>query len=148
MVYCWAVHRVTVQIAAERLRRCAEVRVATAAGIDCEDRGPGKTEDVVPLERLGDCSMHVTELGAVALVEDQDDVAAVNRMTLVGADERRELLDRSDDDLRARIFELLLQHGRRGVRVCSTLLKAVVLAHGLIVEVFAIYNEQHLVHAR
>jgi hypothetical protein len=41
-----------------------------------------------------------------------------------------------------------LQHRRGGVGVGRALLEAVVLAHGLVVQVLAVDDEQHLVDAR
>ena len=70
-----AVARVAVPVAAERLGGRAELCVATCAGIDREDRRAGEAKQVVVLERLDDSAVHVAELGAVALVEDDDDVA-------------------------------------------------------------------------
>jgi hypothetical protein len=56
--------------------------------------------------------MHVAELRAVALVEDDHDVPVVDGVPLVRRNERGELLDRRDDDARAWVLELLLQHPR------------------------------------
>ena len=53
------------------------------AGVVREDRRAGEAEQVVALERLRDRDVHVAELGAVALVEDDDDVAVVDRVALV-----------------------------------------------------------------
>ena len=50
--------------------------------------------------------------------------------------------------LSARVFELPLEYRGRGVRVGRTLLEPVVLPHGLVVEVFAVDDEQHLVDVR
>jgi hypothetical protein len=90
--------RVGVQLVAEGLLGRAQLRVAAGAGVGGEDRRPGEAEQVVAAERLGDRRVHVAELGAVALVEDDDDVAVVDRVALVGGDEGRELLDGRDDD--------------------------------------------------
>jgi hypothetical protein len=43
-------------------------------------------------------------------------------------------------------FQLLLQNGRVAVAVGGSLLKAVIFLHGLVVQVFPVYHEQHLVH--
>ena len=140
--------RVRVQSVAKGLLRGLQLRVAATASIDGEDRRAGEAEQVVLLERLRDRGMHVTKLGTVALVKDQHDVAAVDLVPLVPGDEVRQFLDGRDDDPRVRVFELLLQHGRRGVGVRGALLEPVVLPHGLVVEVLAIHDEQDLVDAR
>lgn len=137
--------RVGVQLVAEGLLGGPELRVAPARGVGGEDRGAGEPEEVVALERLGDRRVHVAELRAVALVEDHDDVALVDLVALVSGDEGTELLDRRDNDPSAGIFQLLLEDPRRCVGVGRTLLKAVVLLHGLVVEVLAVDDEEHLV---
>ena len=77
-----------------------------------EDRRAGEAEQVVALERLGDRGVHVAELAAVALVEDEHDVAVVDLVALVAVDEAGELLDRGDDDPRGRVLELPLEDAR------------------------------------
>ena len=69
-------------------------------------------------------------------------------MSLVSRNEVRQFLNRRDDDLRVRVFKLLLQDGSRRVRVRGSLLEPVVFPHGLVVEVLAVNNEQHLVDPR
>ena len=137
--------RVRVQLVAERLLGGPELRVAAARRVGGEDRRAGEPEEVVALERLGDRRVHVAELRAVALVEDDHHVAVVDLVALVAGDERAELLDRRDDDPSTGILELPLQDGGRRVRVRSSLLEAVVLLHRLVVEVLAVDDEQHLV---
>ena len=145
MVRRWTLRRIAVHEAPEGLRRGAKVRVAAARRVDREDRRAGEAEQVVALEGLRDRGVHVAELRAMALVEDDHDVAVVDRVTLVAADERRQLLDRRDDDLGGRVFQLLLEDRRRGVGVGRALLEAVVLAHRLVVEILAVDDEEHLV---
>ena len=75
--------RVGVQLLAERLLGGPQLRVPAAAGVLGEDRRAGETEQVVPLERFRDRGVHVAELRAVALVEDDHDVPVVDRVALV-----------------------------------------------------------------
>ena len=140
--------RVRIQLLAERLLGGLQLRVAAAAGVHREDRRAGEAEQVVPLERLRDRRMHIAELRSVALIEDDDHVPAIDRVPLVGSDEGRELLDRRDDNPRSRVLKLLLQHRGRRVRIRGALLEPVVLAHRLVVEILAVDDEQHLLHAR
>ncbi|MPM58404.1 hypothetical protein SDC9_105235 [bioreactor metagenome] len=136
------------QLLPERLLGRLQLRPATGARVGGEDRRAGESEEVVTLEGLRDVGVHVAELRPVTLVEDDDNMLARDGVTLVRLDERRQLLDRRDDDSRARIFQLLLQHpsGRVGVR--RAFLKSVVLTHGLVVEVLAVDHEQDFVHGR
>ena len=83
----------------------------------------------------------------MTLIKNDHYVLAVHRVTLVRLDERRQFLDRGDDDACVWVFQLLLEHCRRGVRVRGPLLEAVVLAHCLVVQVLAVNDEQHLVDA-
>ena len=89
--------------------------------------------------------MHITELAAVALVKDDHNVLLVNLMPRIFLDKGRQLLDGGDDDMRFRVFQLAFQYRGAGVRVCCPLLEAVILLHGLVVQVLAVYHEQHLV---
>jgi hypothetical protein len=101
-----------------------------------------EAEDMVVLERLDDLPAHVAELGAMALVEDEDAVLPVAFVRPVPADEDVELLYRGDDDAGLGVLELLLQDLRGGVAVGRPLLESVVLPHGLVVQVLAIHDAQ------
>ena len=93
--------------------------------------------------------MHIAELRAVALVEDDDDAAieAVEAITRVFLTEKdRELLNGGYDDMALAIVELAMQHAYVGVGVGTILLEIVVLLHGLIVEVFAVDDEEHFIN--
>ena len=137
--------RVGVQLVTEGLLSGPQLWVSATTGVDSEDGCAGEAEEVVVLEGLGDRGVHVAELRAVALIEDDHDMPVVDRVALVRADERRQLLDRGDDDPGTGVLELLFQHRGRGVRVRGTLFEPVVLTHRLVVEVLAVYDEQHLV---
>jgi hypothetical protein len=63
----------------------------------------------------------------------------------VALDEQSQLLDGGDDDAAGAVLKLALQHLRRGIAVGRALLEAVVFAHRLIVEVFAIHHEQDFI---
>ena len=69
-------------------------------------------------------------------------------MAFVFAHKNIKLLDRRDDDPRVRVFHLPLQNGGAGVAVRRALFKAVVFLHRLIIQVFAVHDEQHLVDIR
>ena len=61
------------------------------------------------MEGFGDRRVHIAELGPVALVEDDHDVAVVDPVAVVGGDEGAELLDGRDNDPGGGVFELGLQ---------------------------------------
>ena len=140
--------RVGVQPVTEGLLGGAQAWGAAGSGIVGEDRRPGEPKQVVVLERLGDRGVHVTELAAMAFVENDHHMPGVDLMLGVLRDEPGQLLDGGDDDAGVRVLQLPLQHPRRRVRVGSTLLEPLVLTHRLVVEVFAIHDEQHLVDLR
>ena len=137
--------RVGVKLLAERLGRRAEERIPRAR-VRRENRRPRKAEDVVALERLDDLLVQLAELRPVALVENDDRPAAFGTLGQSASAEESEFLDRRDDDLRRRIGQLALQDGRIRIRVRGTLLELVVFADGLVVEVAAVHDEEHLVH--
>ena len=140
--------RVCVQLFAKRLFGGLHPGLAARTGIHGEDRRTREPEEVVPLERLRNRGMHVTELGPVALIEYDHNVLRIHRMLGIPLDEVRELLDRGNNDFRVRVFELTLQFcgGRVGIR--GSFLKPVVFAHRLVVQIFSVDDEQHLFHIR
>ena len=94
---------------------------------------------------MNDSTVHITELAAVALVKDDHNVLLVNFVSRILLDEGRQLLDGGNDDMSFRVFQLAFQNRGAGIGVCCALLKAVILLHGLVVQVFAVYHKQHLV---
>ena len=50
-----------------------------------------------------------------------------------------------NDNFRVRAFKLLFEYLRRGIAVRRTLFKAVVFLHRLIVQIFPIHDEKHLI---
>jgi hypothetical protein len=72
----------------------------------------------------------------------------IDRVLLVLGDEAGELLDGGDDDADVGVFQLPLQHRGGRVGVGRAFLEALVLAHGLVVQILAIHHEQHLVDVR
>ena len=123
------------------------------ACVGSEDRRACKTEQMIFLERLYDFCVHISELTAVALVEDNNAMLVEYLMSLVLAHEVIQLLNSRDDDLvfvEAAFFvpvlKLSLQNSCGGVAVGRAFFKAVVFFHGLIVKVFSIDYEQNLIH--
>ena len=139
--------RVGVEFLPEGLFGGFQPGVSAAGRVDREDRCARETEQVVPLECFGDSGVHVPELGAVAFVENDDDMLAVDVVAGVGLDEGREFLDRRDDDRGVPAFQLAFEHRGGGIGIGRALLETVVFAHGLVVQVLAVHHEQHLVNA-
>ena len=97
---------------------------------------------------MNDSTVHITELATVALVKDDHHVLLIDLMPRIFLDKGRQLLDGGNDDMRFRVFQLAFQDRSAGVRVCCPLLETVILLHGLVVQVLAVYHEQHLVDIR
>ena len=140
-------NRVRVEFLPERLRCGAHPRVAAVPGIYRENRRAGESENVVVPKRLNDGRVHVAELTAVALVEDDDEMLTVRVVGFVFANENVQFLNRRDDDSNVRVFQLLLQDSGGRVAVGGTLFKAVVLLHRLVVQVLSIHHEEHFLDA-
>ena len=81
----------------------------------------------------------------MALVKDDHNVLLIDLMPRILLDEGRQLLDGSNDDMCFQVFQLAFQYRGAGVGVCCALLEAVILLHGLVVQVLAVYHEQYLV---
>ena len=94
---------------------------------------------------LGDGRVHVPELAAVTLVEDEDHVPGVDGVLAVVPHEVGELLDRGDDYARVRVVDLPAQLVGGLVRGDRPVGKAVVLLDGLVVQVLAVDDEDDLV---
>ena len=69
-------------------------------------------------------------------------------MCLMFGNEDVQFLNSGDDNFSFFIFQLLFKHTSIGITISSTLFKAVILFHGLIVQVFSIDYKQNLVHIR
>ena len=137
--------RISVKLIAKGLRCSTHIGISAGTGIDRKNRRTRKPEQVIILERLGDSLMHVAELAAVALIEDDDKTLLERGMSFVFTHEDVELLNGRDDDMYVRVAHLPLEDGGARVAVGRSLFKAVILFHRLIVEVFSVHYEQHLV---
>ena len=100
------------------------------------------------LEILDDGGMHIAELAAVTFIEDNDHTLLIHIVTGIFLYEGSKLLNGGNDDPGIRVFKLLLQNRSRGVAVGGTFFKAVIFLHRLVVQVFPVDHEQHLVDVR
>ena len=103
---------------------------------------------MVPLEILHNSRVHISELAAVAFVKNNDNVLVIDHVPFVLRHKGGELLNGGDDNSCVRVLQLLFQNGGRGVGVGRPLFKAVILLHGLVVQVFPVHHEQHLIYVR
>ena len=125
-----------------------ELRILNSSGIHSKDWCSGETEHIIFFEVLYDGSMHITELTAVAFIEDDNNLLLVNLMVFVLLDEGRQLLNSCNDDMSIRVFQLLLQNSGTAVRVGSSFLETVILLHSLVVQILTVNNKEHLIDVR
>ena len=78
--------RIGVQLIAESLFRCGKVRILDVSCICRENRRACKSEYMILFEIPDDRRVHIAELAAVALVEDDDDMLIVNGMIFIFPD--------------------------------------------------------------
>lgn len=145
VVVAYGIHyRISVQAVAKHIFR-GLVDASAGRHVFSEDGRAGEAEQVVFLEPLGDEPVHVAELRAVAFVENHHHLFLVELALRVPLDVGSKLLDGGDDNLALRMADLPLQFFGGRVAVGRPLLEAVILFHGLVVEVFTVYHEKHLV---
>ena len=101
---------------------------------------------MIVVKCLGDSCMHFAKLRAVAFVEDDHYMTIKNCMSFIAFDKSFEFLNGGDDDACIFVFELSFEYGRAGVTVGSSFFKLIILAHGLIVQIFAVNHKEHFVH--
>ena len=89
--------------------------------------------------------MHIPELTPVALIKNDNNSLIKNAVSGVLLDKGGELLNSGDNDSCIVILQLALQNRRGGVAVGSSLFKAVIFLHRLIVQILAVHNEKHFV---
>ena len=130
---------------AEGLFGGLQIKLTARAGVVGEYRCACKTEQMVFLEFLYDSCVHLAKLAAVAFIENQHHMLAINRMCTVLGYEHRQLLYGGDNDVRIVILQLFFQYCHAGIAVGSTFLKSVVFLHGLVVQVLAVYHKQYLI---
>ena len=133
------------QLVAKGLCRGKITWVSRSSCIGRKNRGACEAKQVVFFEIVNNGLVHITELAAVALVKDDHNVLLVDLMPRILLDEGRHLLDRGNDDMCFRVFQLAFQNRGAGVGVCRSLLEAVILFHSLVVQILAVYHKQHLV---
>ena len=109
-----------------------------------EDRCASKAEHIVFLKTLHNGVVHITKLAAMTLIEDNNNLAAVDLMILVFLDEGGQLLDGRNDDMCFGVAKLLLQNLCRSITVRRALFKAVVFLHGLVIQILTVNDKEHL----
>ena len=137
-----------VELIAKRLLGGFKISSAASAGIFRKDRCAGKSKQMVVFECFGDTGVHIAKLAAVALIKDNHIMITKNLVSFVFLDKTVQLLDGGDDDFCVWVFKLFGEYSGAGVAVCRPFFKLVILAHGLIIEVFSVHHKQHLVDMR
>lgn len=127
-------------------------RPAVLAAVRLED-GRAREPDVVRVAEVAlDVAVHLAELAAMALVDDEHDLLVAirvhQRLVSLALDGVRHLLDRRHDEFAVVLLQLPDQHGGRVGAVHAVLLERVVLVHGLVVQILAVDQEDDLVDAR
>ncbi len=139
-------NRVTMQLIAKSLPCRKKLRILRSAGIYGKNRSSCKSEQMIFLEILYNSCVHISKLAAMALVKNNDDVFYVHFMPRILLNKSCQLLNGSNNDMRARIFQLAFQYGSRGIAVGRSLFKTVIFLHGLIVQILSVNHEQHLIN--
>ena len=127
-------------------------RSAVLALVCLEDGRPREADVVRVAEVALDIAVHLAELAAMALVDDEHDLLVAVRIhqpfVPLVLDGVRHLLNRRHDEAPVRLPQLLHQHGRRIRAVHAPLLEGVVLVDRLVVQILAVNQEDDLVHPR
>ena len=127
-------------------------RSAVLALVGFED-GRSREADVVRVAEVAlDVAVHLAELAAMALVDDEHDFFVAVRIhqlfVPLALDGVRHLLNRRHDEPPVRLPQLLYQHGRRIRTVHAPFLEGVVLVYRLVVQILTVNQEDDLVHPR
>ena len=135
------------QSSVENIGCCPAIR----AFVCFKNRRAGKTDVIGISEMTFNIGMHPPELGAVTLIDDKDNFfvpEAVHQLFIAfGFDRVRHLLDRGDNQFLLRILQLLCQDVRAVGTVDTIFFKGVVFIYCLIIQVFAVNQENHFVNA-
>ena len=92
--------------------------------------------------------MHIAKLTAVTFVKYQYNMFVAYRMLRIFGNKNIQLLNRSNNNPRIVIFQLLFQHGSIFIAISSTFFKTVILFNCLIIKVFSVYHKQYLINIR
>ena len=114
-------------------------------GIFWEDRSAREAKLVIPLELLLQVLLRLTELAAMALIKDEDHLLVVDGKVAIPPHQIVELLDGGDNDLVIVLLHVPLQTRRVLGAVDAIRREALVFLHRLVIEVFAIHHEEHLI---
>ena len=82
----------------------------------------------------------------MALIEDEDTVLAIDGQRTLLLEQDVEFLQRGYHDLVVLLLQVVAQGSGVDAAIDAVGLETLILLHGLIVEVFAVYHEKHLVH--
>ena len=120
--------------------------------VDRENRGSCKSKHKVALELAGYLLAHIAKLWAMTLVEDKYYIIFCQYLLqlLVAVEFRfhqvREFLYGGNDYVDIIILQLSQKYLRWAVTISAILLKIIILLHCLVIQVFAVYNEDYLLY--
>ena len=96
-------------------------------------------------KEVTDFLMCFTKLTAMTLIEDKYHLLAVDGQVTFTLHQVVELLNSGDDDLVITSIQIALEAGRAVGAIHTIRRKALVLLHGLVVEVFTVDHKEYLV---
>ena len=134
------------QLVTKGLLRGHKLGIAATASVDGKDGRTGEAKEIVFFEALDDVRMHFTKLGAMAFIKNNHNLLLIDRVLGIFLDKGSQLLNGGDDDMSIVILQLLFELGGAGIAIGSALFKAVVFLHGLVVQILAVYDKEHLVN--
>ena len=99
-------NRITVELISKGLTCSKEFRILGSAGINRENRCSCKSEQMIFLKILHNRSMHISELTAVALIKNNNNMFRIHFMSRILFYKSSQFLDCSNNDVCIWIFQL------------------------------------------
>ena len=99
-------NRITMELISKSLTCGKELRILGSAGINRKNWCSCKSKQMIFLKILYNCSVHISELAAVALIKNNNDMFRVNFMSRILFYKGSQFLDCSNNDVCIRFFQL------------------------------------------
>ena len=123
---------------------------AVSTLIRLKDRCTSKADIICFLEVTVDITVHLSELRAVALINDENHLLCAERIhqgfIALGIDSIRHLLNGCDNQFTVRILQLLHQNISAVRIVYTILLKGIIFINRLVIEVFTVNQEDDFIN--
>ncbi len=101
-------NRITMKLISKGLACGKELWILSSSCIDRKNRCSCKSKQVIFLEILNNSCMHISELTAVALIKNSDDVLTIHFMPWILFYKSSQFLNGSNDNMGIWIFQLSL----------------------------------------